>query len=174
MKRSSGSILFRLTWKAQATPSGRLFYLLRASEARTADIELASWPTPTTPSGGQSVPPGTTVSGRRPDGSKATVTLEMAARAAAWPTPTLTDSRGGRNRTSGRSNPDSKHHDGVTLVDAAKRCTCGSGRPATLLCDWKVEGGTCDARLCEACTHVPAPDKDLCPKHASEWKARRR
>lgn len=55
-----------------------------------------------------------------------------------------------------------------------KRCSCGSGRPATLLCDWKVEGGTCDAPLCEACSHVPAPEKDLCPKHAAEWKARTR
>lgn len=36
-----------------------------------------------------------------------------------WPTATVNDSRGGRNRTSGRSNPESSHHDGVTLVDAA-------------------------------------------------------
>lgn len=33
------------------------------------------------------------------------------------PTPTVGDSFGARNRTSGRSNPDSKHHDGVTLTD---------------------------------------------------------
>src|SRR5690606_32985662 len=36
-----------------------------------------------------------------------------------WPTPTVNDSRGGRNKTSGRSNPNSKHHDGTTLCDAA-------------------------------------------------------
>ena len=35
-----------------------------------------------------------------------------------WPTPAVTDSFGARNRTSGRSNPDSQHHDGVTLNDA--------------------------------------------------------
>jgi hypothetical protein len=35
------------------------------------------------------------------------------------PTPTVNDSRGGRNRTSGRTNPNSKHHDGMTLVDWA-------------------------------------------------------
>lgn len=35
-----------------------------------------------------------------------------------WPTHTVNDSRGGRNRTSGRSNPNSRHHDGVMLVDA--------------------------------------------------------
>lgn len=37
-----------------------------------------------------------------------------------WPTPTVNDSRGGRNRTAVRSNTNSKHHDGVTLVDAAR------------------------------------------------------
>jgi hypothetical protein len=54
----------------------------------------------------------------------------------------------------------------------AKRCACGSGLPATRLCDWKVPGGTCDADLCGGCTHIPAPDKDLCPAHAAEWQAR--
>jgi hypothetical protein len=53
-----------------------------------------------------------------------------------------------------------------------KRCRCGNGQFATLLCDWKVPGGTCDAPLCPACTYVPAIDKDLCPDHAAEWKAR--
>ncbi len=56
-----------------------------------------------------------------------------------------------------------------------KRCACG--QPATQECDWKVPGkksGTCDRPICKACTHVPAPDKDLCPQHAAEWKARAR
>jgi len=43
-----GSTLFKLTWKQQATPSGRLFSLLRASVRRTGDTEFSSWPTPTT------------------------------------------------------------------------------------------------------------------------------
>ena len=43
---SSGSILFRLTWKGRATPSGRLICALRASKRRTLDSDLASWPTP--------------------------------------------------------------------------------------------------------------------------------
>jgi hypothetical protein len=43
-----------------------------------------------------------------------------------WPTPTVNDSRGGRNRTAVRSNPSSAHHDGVTLVDAARlHCLTG-------------------------------------------------
>lgn len=35
-----------------------------------------------------------------------------------WPTAAVTDSNGARNRTSGRSNANSQHHDGVTLNDA--------------------------------------------------------
>lgn len=53
------------------------------------------------------------------------------------------------------------------------RCACGA--PAPLLCDWKVDGGKdgrCSKPICEACTHKPAPGKDLCPAHAAEWRAR--
>lgn len=52
-----------------------------------------------------------------------------------------------------------------------KRCSCG--RPATLECDWKVptrKSGTCDAPICATCTTSPAPEKDLCPKHAEEYE----
>lgn len=65
-----------------------------------------------------------------------------------------------------------------------QKCQCK--RRATLLCDWKIPGaeefslvkagtvtGTCDAPLCDRCTSSPAPDKDLCPKHAAKWAARR-
>jgi len=93
MTRTRGSILYRLTWKTQATPSGRLIYQLRASPARISDNDTSGWPTPTTPSGGQSVPLGTTASGLRPDGSKATVTLENVVQMSGWHTPTLRDFR---------------------------------------------------------------------------------
>lgn len=74
----------------------------------------------------------------------------------------------------------------VTLPDGARaivcgprpgRCACGSGLPATQLCDWKTPTGpasTCSAKLCRRCTHVPAPGKDLCPTHRAEWEARPR
>lgn len=55
-----------------------------------------------------------------------------------------------------------------------KRCSCGSGLPADLLCDWKrpeKKSGTCDKPLCERCSTKPAPDKDLCPEHAKAWEA---
>lgn len=63
------------------------------------------------------------------------------------------------------------------------RAKCRCGRTATLLCDWKLPhivddqfvkvSGTCDAPLCPSCTSSPAPNKDLCPKHAAEWLERR-
>lgn len=36
-----------LTWKAKATPRGRLWFQLAASALRTKDTDLQSWPTPT-------------------------------------------------------------------------------------------------------------------------------
>jgi hypothetical protein len=43
---SSGSTLFGLTWKPWGTPSGRWFYLLRASARPTDATGFGSWPTP--------------------------------------------------------------------------------------------------------------------------------
>jgi len=57
--------------------------------------QVAGWPSPTTPSGGQSHPPGTTPEGRTPDGRKVQVTLKLVAEACDW-TPSgthLTDPR---------------------------------------------------------------------------------
>jgi hypothetical protein len=48
-----------------------------------------------------------------------------------WPTPTRLDSTNTANRTAGRTDPDSKHHDGVTLVDAIRRWATPSAR------DWR-------------------------------------
>jgi hypothetical protein len=47
------------------------------------------------------------------------------------PTPTATDAKNGRNRTAGRSNPDSKHHDGLTLSDWAHLHGVPTPRPST-------------------------------------------
>ena len=67
-----------------------------------------------------------------------------------------------------------------------RRCRCGA--ESTRLCDWKMEryasrdagiktgarlkSVTCDEPLCDDCTSSPAHDKDLCPTHAAQWKAR--
>lgn len=62
--------------------------------------------------------------------------------------------------------------DGGTAIVCGPTQRCKCGNKATLLCDWKVpskKSGTCDAKLCAKCTSSPAPDKDLCSKHATEW-----
>ena len=43
---SLGSTLYKLTWKARATPSGRSIPALRASVRRTSDNDCTGWPTP--------------------------------------------------------------------------------------------------------------------------------
>jgi hypothetical protein len=60
------------------------------------------------------------------------------------------------------------------VCSSRRRQRCKCGRPATLLCDWKVpskKSGTCDAPICDQCTTSPAAGKDVCPKHAPELKA---
>jgi len=50
--------------------------------------QLAGWPTATTPSGGQTIPEGTTAAGRTPDGRKVQVTLKDVADLSGWNMPT--------------------------------------------------------------------------------------
>lgn len=51
------------------------------------------------------------------------------------PTAVTTDSFGARNRTSGRTNSDSKHHDGVTLSDVVWMQAGRTGESSTALSD---------------------------------------
>lgn len=71
-----------------------------------------------------------------------------------------------------------KFGDGFAFVcgpkPRVKKCACGSGKPADLLCDWKTDDtasktGTCDAAICADCSTRPAPEKDLCQRHARAW-----
>lgn len=90
-----GLILFRVTWKEAVTPSRRRYLQQVVSALPTSESVCGSWPTPTTPSGGQTWPKGTTATGIRPDGTKATVNLTNIALLAVWPTPRAADSEGG-------------------------------------------------------------------------------
>lgn len=58
---------------------------------------LASWPSPTTPSGGQTLPEGTSATGMTPDGKKVQVTLKDVAGLAAWTTTTTSDGTGAKH-----------------------------------------------------------------------------
>jgi hypothetical protein len=63
------------------------------------------------------------------------------------------------------------------VCSSRKRQRCACGKPATLLCDWKVPTrriGTCDAPMCTGCSTEAAPGKDICPTHApalAAWRA---
>ena len=46
LTRTTGSTLYKLTWKPWTMPSGRLRFRLRASARRTRETALIGWPTP--------------------------------------------------------------------------------------------------------------------------------
>ena len=75
-------------------------------------VHLTSWLTPNTPNGGRTMPEETTVSGKKPDGTKAQVCLENVAHLASWPTPNTPT--GGPNTKSTQ-----KHAGGLDLEGRA-------------------------------------------------------
>lgn len=77
---STGSTLYRLTWKTRATPSGRLICARRASVPRISGSGSTGWPTPTCNAKDQ------------PETVRGLETLAGSARLAGWPTATATDS----------------------------------------------------------------------------------
>jgi hypothetical protein len=136
---SRGSTMFALTWKAQATPQRRQICRLAASAPRTGDSGFGGWPTPNS---GPQNDTDTRRQERRAEvkakginGNGFGMTLGMAASMTAWPTPTAQD-HFSANATANRSNPDSQHHAGTTLTDAARfaGCTTPSAH------DWKDTG----------------------------------
>lgn len=94
-----GSTLYRMTWKAKATPLGRAIPRLAAMARQTSETDFISsgWPTPTMPSGGQTAPEGTTATGKTPDGKKVQVTLNNVAMMAGWKTPNCPRQRDSNN-----------------------------------------------------------------------------
>jgi len=81
--RMSGLILYAVTWKESATPSGALKFQARASARRTSAPALTGWPTPTVNEGAQdTINPTPAQTGG--------MTLKGAALLAGWPTPTVT------------------------------------------------------------------------------------
>lgn len=118
---TTGSTLYKLTWKRWAMPSGRSRFRLRASVRRTRETVLIGWPTPLANNGKgagnfnrqggvnlqtaallASWPTPTTIDNNQVAGAGAAVnapkrgtTLGGAARLATWPTPTATDGKGG-------------------------------------------------------------------------------
>jgi len=80
---NAGSALFKLTWKASATPSGRPFYQLRASVPRTGGIAFTSVPTPKASRGDYQYSSG--------DPERVSLNLSGVVKLSTVPTPTTSD-----------------------------------------------------------------------------------
>jgi len=128
---SSGSTLYKLTWKDRVTPAQRLISALRASVRRTSVNGCTGWLTPVegNATGSQNMT-GMSATGRRKDGSKGTVSLPGIAKlCVGWPTPVKQDAIGSRrhgymNDGMERSAKSKRRevltgHSGTTLLDAA-------------------------------------------------------
>ena len=88
----AGSTLYRLTWKAWATPAGRPLFLLRASALRTSGNGFTGWPTPLAADS----------RGRAGAAERKNSELPNAVCLAGWNTPRATDgSNGGPNQAGG-------------------------------------------------------------------------
>ena len=86
---TGGWILFKLTWKALVTPSGRPYCLLRASKPRTGDTGCGSWPTAAARDYRDQ---------RSNQHGKNARPLNEVAGLTSWPSPTVQDSVRGVNR----------------------------------------------------------------------------
>ncbi len=88
----NGSPEYALAWKTWAMPLGQPICALRARARPTLDNGYTGWPTPTEGNAnGSQMGKDASATGRRPDGSKATVSLNQVASLSGWPTPLGTE-----------------------------------------------------------------------------------
>lgn len=88
---TTGSTLYKLTWKESATPARRSVFLLRASVRRTSDSACGSWPTASASDGSGGRTPADPLAKTRPSGAKVCQTLNAVASMAGWTTTTTRD-----------------------------------------------------------------------------------
>lgn len=50
---------------------------------------------------------------------------------------------------------------------SARKCACGSGKPADKLCDFPTANKTCDRKMCSKCASSGGPNIDYCRDHAA-------
>lgn len=109
LTRTTGSTLYKLTWKPWDMPSGRLRFRLRASARRTSETELIGWPTPIA-SNGRGAGNFNRQGGGKPSDSSVISGLAH------------TDGNGRKGRLSGRTDPQREAIDG----QAGRGCAaCG-------------------------------------------------
>lgn len=85
--RTSGSTLYKLTWKQWDTPSGLSRSRLRASVLRTSETERTGWPTPGVSNHGAGESP----EAKKSRGAHPGLDLAWAANLSGWPTPRVFD-----------------------------------------------------------------------------------
>ena len=85
LTQTTGSTLYKMTWKPWVMPSARLRFRLRASARRTRETVLIGWPTPIASNG----------RGAGNFNRQGGVNLQTAVLLTSWPTPTATDGKGG-------------------------------------------------------------------------------
>ncbi len=109
LTRTTGSTLYKLTWKPWAMPSGRLRFRLRASAHRTRETAFIGWPTPIA-SNGRGAGNFNRQGGGKPSDSSVISGLAH------------TDGNGRKGRLSGRTDPQREAIDG----QAGRGCAaCG-------------------------------------------------
>lgn len=107
LTRTTGSTLYKLTWKPWAMPSGRLRFRLRASARRTRETVLIGWPTPIA-SNGRDAGNFNRQGGGKPSDSGVISWLADS------------DCNGWKGRLSGRTNPQRE------AFDRQARCGCAA------------------------------------------------
>lgn len=107
LTRTTGSTLYKLTWKPWAMPSGRLRFRLRASARRTRETVLIGWPTPIA-SNGRGAGNFNRQGGGKPSDSGVISGLAY------------TDGNGRERRLSGRTDPQRE------AIDGQARCSCAA------------------------------------------------
>lgn len=126
---------FSETWPRSGLMRNGIAFQLPPLVRLTGATDCGLWPTPCANDDNKSPEAHMAMKQRMKGGQRNTITslqvMVKAAERGLVPTPTAMDSRNARNRTSGRSNPSSKHHDGVTLCDFVTMWPTPSAR------DWK-------------------------------------
>jgi hypothetical protein len=132
---TDGSTLFRQTWKAKATPSGRQYWAHTASAHRTSDNGFTSWPTPVV---NDTTGSGYCYSGTNQDGSRRISLKLPGAALASWATPSTRDHKDTGDLSSSMIRKDGKARDdtvprqafGLESGESAQTGKRGSLNPA--------------------------------------------
>jgi len=137
LTQTTGSTLYKLTWKEWVMPSGRARFRLRASVRRIYETELTGWPTPTANAW------------KHPSnaGQEGGLNLQTAAVLAGWPTPAARDHKGGYQggrMRNGKLSTDTL--DVVAQIADAARLTA-SGDLLTGCCAGMKSGGQLNPNL---------------------------